>query len=83
MTLSEASNALLGENTVYTHTLTDDQKAWTDPNANYFCISDFDDPRPKTPIVACYFEFRFEIIDPQFNDSDIAFVDTNSEINTF
>ena len=40
VTLSEASNALLGENTVYTHTLTDDQKAWTDPNANYFCISD-------------------------------------------
>ncbi|GIS26027.1 MAG: hypothetical protein CM15mP127_04000 [Gammaproteobacteria bacterium] len=26
VTLSEASNALLGENTVYTHTLTDDQK---------------------------------------------------------
>ncbi|MBT22806.1 MAG: hypothetical protein CMD62_00835 [Gammaproteobacteria bacterium] len=84
VTLSEASNALLGENTVYTHTLTDDQKAWTDPNANYFCISDFDDPRPKTPIVAkATLNSDSEIIDPQFNDSDISFVDTNSEINTF
>ncbi|MDC3012198.1 Ig-like domain-containing protein [SAR86 cluster bacterium] len=42
VTLLESSNAELGKNLVYTHTLTDDFTAWTDPDANYFCISDFD-----------------------------------------
>ena len=42
ITLLESSNSILGNNLIYTHTLTDDQKAWTDPNVNYFCISDFD-----------------------------------------
>ena len=36
---------------VYTHTLTDDQNAWTDPNVNYFCVSDFDNPRSSEPIL--------------------------------
>ena len=31
VSLLESSNALLGKNSVYTHTLTDDLKAWTDP----------------------------------------------------
>ena len=36
VTLLESTNSILGNNLVYTHTLTDDMKAWTDPNANYF-----------------------------------------------
>ena len=52
VTLSESSNSLLGDNLVYTYTLTDDQKAWTDPSADQFCISDFDKPRSSAPIIA-------------------------------
>ncbi len=52
VTLLEASNARLGDNLVYTHTLTDDPKAWTDPNENYFCISDFDSPKLSAPIAS-------------------------------
>ena len=50
--LLESSNALLGNNLVFTHTLTDDPKAWTDPNINYFCITEFD--KPKIFRTHCY-----------------------------
>ena len=52
ITLLESSNSLLGDNLVYTHTLTDNQNAWTDPSANHFCISDFDNSRSSAPIIA-------------------------------
>ncbi len=52
VTLLDSSNARLGDNLVYTHTLTEDPKAWTDPNENYFCISNFDIPKLSTPIAA-------------------------------
>ena len=52
VTLLESSNAQLGNNLVYTHTLTDDLKDWTDPNANYFCISDFDNPKSRSLVEA-------------------------------
>ena len=52
VTLSESSNSLLGDNLEHTYTLTDDQKAWTDPSADQFCISDFDNPRSSAPIIA-------------------------------
>ena len=67
---------------MYTHTLTDDQNAWTDPNVNYFCISDFDNPRSSEPIfVKSSSNSDSEMIVSLINDLDsqIAFEDINSE----
>ena len=52
VSLLDSSNSLLGSNLIYTHTFTDDPKEWTDPNANYFCISDFDNFKLSVPQVA-------------------------------
>jgi hypothetical protein len=66
---------------VYTHTLTDDQKSWTDPNLNYFCISDFDNPKSLAPVVAkASSNSHIEVTSPKSYDSDAGFADTNSEI---
>ncbi len=83
VTLLESSNSLLGKNLVYTHTLTDDQKAWTDPSANYFCISDFDNSRssPSNNSQTSSNSDK-ELTNSKFNDSEEVFADTNSEIQT-
>jgi len=52
VSLLGSSNGRLGKNVVYTHTLTDDPKAWTDPNENYFCISNFDNSKLSKPMAA-------------------------------
>ena len=52
VSLLDSSNSLLGSNLIYTHTFTDDPKEWTDPNTNYFCISDFDNFKLSVPQVA-------------------------------
>ena len=70
VSLLESSNSLLGSNMVYTHTLTDDLKEWTDPNANYFCTSEFNNPKSATSLVA----------NPQNYDQNTDFVDTNLDI---
>ena len=81
VTLSESSNSLLGDNLVHTYTLTDDQKAWTDPSADQFCISDFDNPRSSAPIIAkASSNLDTEVNSTQFNRSDESFADTNPEI---
>ena len=83
VTLLESSNSILGENLVYTHTLTDDQKSWTDPNVNYFCISDFDSIRSSAPkIVKDSSNVDTEESNTDINNSDIGFADINSNINT-
>ena len=69
MTLLESSNSLLGNNLVYTHTLTDNLEAWTDPNASKFCVTDFDDPNYSAPIVA-----------PQRYNQNTGFEDTNPDV---
>ena len=81
VTLLGSSNSLLGNNLVYTHTLTDDQKAWTDPNVNYFCISDFDNYTPSESMIAkASSNSDTKVTNSQFNDSDSGFVDSNSEM---
>ena len=80
VTLSESSNSLLGNNLVYTHTLTDDQKLWTDPNVNYFCISDFNSPRSSGYAVVTDSSSDVEVTDSQFNESEIGFTDINSKV---
>ena len=68
VTLSESSNSLLGDNFLHTYTLTDDQKAWTDPSADQFCISDFDNPRSSSPIIAkASSNFDTDAKNPQLN----------------
>ena len=80
MTLLESTNSILGNNLVYTHTLTDDMKAWTDPNANYFCISDFNNPRTSTSSIAqTSSKSDLEATNAQINDSDVGFEDINIE----
>jgi hypothetical protein len=80
VTLLESSNSLLGNNLVYTHTLTDDQKLWTDPNVNYFCISDFNSPRSSGYAVVTDSSSDVEVTDSQFNESEIGFTDINSKV---
>ena len=70
VSLLESSNSILGSNMVYTHTLTDDLKEWTDPNANYFCTSEFNNPKSATSLVA----------NPQNYDQNTEFADTNLDI---
>ena len=70
VSLLESSNSLLGSNMVYTHTLTDDLKEWTDPNANYFCTSEFNNPKSATSLVD----------NPQNYDQNTEFADTNLDI---
>ena len=66
---------------VYTHTLTDDQNAWTDPSANYFCISNFDNPRSSATIIAKESsKSDKELTNSQFNNTEVDFVDIDSEI---
>ncbi len=82
VTLLESSNSILGENLVYTHTLTDDQKSWTDPNVNYFCISDFDNIRSSAPKIAKdSSDADTGVLKSDINDLDGSFEDINSEIN--
>ena len=69
MTLLESSNSLLGSNLVYTHTLTDNLEAWTDPNASNFCVTNFDDPSYSAPIIAS-----------QRYNQNTSFDDTNSDV---
>ena len=82
LTLTESTNSQLGNNLVYTHTLTDDQNAWTDPNVNYFCLSDFDNTRSSEPILVKA-SSNSDSVDnnSQINDSDtqVSFDDINSE----
>jgi len=81
VTLLESSNSLLGENLVYTHTLTDDKNAWTDPYTNYFCINDFDIPNSsKSVLVNTSTNLNKEVTNYEINNSEIDFSDTNSEI---
>ena len=70
ISLLESSNSLLGNNMVYTHTLTDDLKKWTDPNANYFCLTDFDNPKSIAPTVTSSQRYL----------QNIGLTDTNSDI---
>ena len=69
VTLLESSNSLLGNNLVYTHTLTDNLEAWTDPNASKFCVTDFDDPSYSALIVA-----------PQRYNQNRSFENTNPDV---
>ena len=87
VSLLESSNALLGKNSVYTHTLTDDLKAWTDPNANYFCLTDFDDPSSYEPIIAAQrYDQNKSLKDPssniQISNLDIDREEVNTTLNT-
>ena len=67
---------------IYTHTLTDDQKAWTDPNVNYFCLTNFDNTRSSELTVARNsLNSKTEDTKPQINDSEISFEDLSSEMN--
>ncbi len=80
VTLLESTNSILGNNLAYTHKLTDDMKAWTDPNANYFCISDFDNPKTSTSSTAqTSSKSDLEVTNAQINDLDVAFEDINLE----
>ncbi len=82
LTLTESTNSQLGNNLVYTHTLTDDQNAWTDPNVNYFCLSDFDNTRSSEPILVKASSNSDSVVDnSQINDLDtqVSFDDINSE----
>ena len=78
VTLLESSNALLGENLIYTHTLTDDPKLWTDPNVNYFCITEFDNPKSSAPIItkSSYHSYTL-VTNPQYYNQNITLDDTN------
>ena len=79
VSLLESSNALLGKNSVYTHTLTDDLKAWTDPNANYFCLTDFDDPSSYESIIAAQrYDQNKGLADPS-SDNEISNLDIDRE----
>jgi hypothetical protein len=81
VTLLESSNALLGNNLVYTHTLTDDLKAWTDPNVNYFCITEFDNPKSSAPIITKSSYHAYSLVTkPQYYNQEIGFADTNPDI---
>ncbi|MDB9841369.1 autotransporter domain-containing protein [Gammaproteobacteria bacterium] len=81
VTLSESSNSLLGDNLVHTYSLTDDQKAWTDPSADQFCISDFDNSRSSATIIAnASSNLDTEAESTQFNSSDERITNTNPEI---
>ncbi len=87
VSLLESSNALLGKNSVYTHTLTDDLKAWTDPNANYFCLTDFDDPSSYESIIAAQrYDQNKGLADPdsdnQISNLDIDREEVNTTLNT-
>ena len=58
-------------------------KAWTDPNANYFCISDFDNPRTSSPLTAkTSSNSDAEVINPQTTNSEASFEDINFELQT-
>ena len=84
LTLTESSNSQLGNNLVYTHTLTDNQNTWTDPNVNYFCLSDFDNPRSsESNLVKAPSNSESEVDNSQINNSDSQrnFVDINPEVN--
>ena len=83
VTLLDSTNSILGSNLVYTHTLTDDEKLWTDPNVNYFCISNFDNPRPSEPNIAeSNLQSYAEVESLQTNNSDLGFTNISSDINT-
>jgi hypothetical protein len=81
VTLLESSNAQLGENLVYTHSLTDDLKAWTDPNENYFCITEFDSPKSSAPIITKSSYHSYSLVTkPQYYNQDIDLIDTDPDI---
>ena len=83
LTLTESSNSLLGDNLIYSHTLTDDQKAWTDPSANHFCISDFNNPKlPASVLAQESSNLESEATNSQLSDSDMGLADINGEIQT-
>ena len=83
VTLLESSNAQLGKNLVYTHTLTDDLKVWTDPNINYFCITEFDNPKSSAPIITKSSYHSYSLVtNPQYYNQDIGYADTNPDIQT-
>ena len=84
LTLTESSNSQLGNNLVYTHTLTDDQKKWTDPNVNYFCLSDFDNlGTSESNLVKAPSSSESEVDSSKINNLDPQrnFVDVNPEVN--
>ena len=81
VTLLESSNAQLGENLVYTHTLTDDLKVWTDPNENYFCVTEFDNPKSSTSIITKSSYHSYSLVtNPQYYNQDISLADTDPDI---
>jgi hypothetical protein len=68
---------------VYTHTLTDDLKAWTDPNANYFCLTDFDDPSSYESIIAAQRYDQNKGLADSGSDNQISNLDIDrEEVNT-
>ena len=80
VTLLESSNALLGKNLIYTHTLTDDLKAWTDPNENYFCLTEFDNPKSSVPIITKSSYHSYSLVsNPQYYNQDMGLADTNTD----
>ena len=57
------------------------QNAWTDPSANYFCISNFDNPRSSATIIAKESsKSETEDSNSQFNNTEVDFVDIDSEM---
>ena len=77
VTLLESSNAQLGKNLVYTHTLTDDPKVWTDPNENYFCVTEFDNPKSSASILTKSSYHSYSLVtNPQYYNQDISLADT-------
>ena len=81
VTLLESSNAQLGENLVYTHILTDDLKVWTDPNENYFCVTEFDNPKSSTSIITKSSYHSYSLVtNPQYYNQDISLLDTDPDI---
>ena len=81
VTLLESSNAQLGKNLVYTHTLTDDLKVWTDPNENYFCVTEFDNPKSSTSIITKSSYHSYSLVtNPQYYNQDISLADTDPDI---
>ena len=81
VTLLSLLTHYLVNNLVFTHTLTDDKNAWTDPYTNYFCINDFDNPRSsKSVLVNTSTNLNKEVSNNEINNSEIDFSDTNSEI---
>ena len=80
VTLLESSNALLGKNLIYTHTLTDDLKAWTDPNENYFCLTEFDNPKSSVPIITKSSYHSYSLVsNPQYYNQDMSLSDNNTD----